>query len=89
MSLLVYALIERELRQRMKEEGLEDLPLYPEMRATMRPTADLALAALLGWRRHHLLDATGSVLKTFHDPLSPGAKMVLHLLKVDLQPYLA
>ena len=69
VSLLVYALIERELRQRMHEEGLDERDLYPEMRPTMRPTADLALSAFVGWRRHHLLDATGALLRTFHDPL--------------------
>ncbi len=89
VSLLVYALIERELRQRMHEEGLDELHLYPEKRATMRPTADLALSAFVGWRRHHLLDATGTLLKTFHDPLPSEANTVLRLLNVDLQPYLA
>jgi len=89
VSLLVYALIERELRQRMQQEGVEELHLYPEMRATMRPTADLALAAFVGWRRHHLLDASGTLLKSFHDPLPAEAKMVLHLLNVDSQPYQA
>jgi transposase len=89
VSLLVYALIERELRQRMHEEQLDELNLYPEMRATMRPTADLAMAAFLGCRRHHLLDAAGIVLKTFHDTLPAEAKTVLRLLKVDMQPYLS
>jgi transposase len=87
VSLLVYALIERELRQRMQQEGLEELHLYPEMRATMRPTADLALAAFVGWRRHHLLDTTGTMLKSFHDSLPAEARMVLRLLNVDPQPY--
>jgi transposase len=87
VSLLVYALIERELRQQMQREGVDELSLYPEGRATMRPTADLALGAFLGWRRHRLLDATGTLLKTFHDPLPPEAATVLRLLKVDPEPY--
>jgi transposase len=88
VSLLVYALIERELRQCMLDEKVDELHLYPEMRPTMRPTADLALSGFLGWRRHHLLDATGTLLRMFHDPLPSEARMVLRLLAVDPRPYL-
>jgi hypothetical protein len=87
VALLVYALVERELRQQMRAEGLEGLPLYPEGRSAARPTADLALAAFLGWRRHRLLDATGALLKTFPDPLPPVALTVLRLLGVDPASY--
>jgi transposase len=89
VALLIYALIERELRQRMEAEGLNGLPLYPEGRSASRPTADLALAAFLGWRRHRLLDAAGTLLKTFHDPLPPVASTALRLLGVDSTPYQA
>jgi hypothetical protein len=47
-------------------------PLYPEGSSAARPTADLALAAFLGWRRHRLLDATGTVLRTFPGTRSRG-----------------
>ncbi len=87
LALLVYALIERELRRKMQEEGIRSLPLYPETRAATRPTADLALAALLGWRRHRLLDQAGTLLRTFHDPLPPVMVTVLRLLGVDQTPY--
>ncbi len=57
----------------------------------MRPTAAyLCLVCFLwGGDAHHLLDATGTLLKTFHDPLPSEANTVLRLLNVDLQPYLA
>ena len=87
VALLVHALIERELRRGMHGEGVKGLPLYPEGRPTSRPTAELALAAFLGWRRHRLLDAAGTLLKTFHDPLPPVASTVLRLLGVDPAPY--
>ena len=87
VALLVHALIERELRRGMHGEGVKGLPLYPEGRPTSRPTAELALAAFLGWRRHRLLGAAGTLLKTFHDPLPPVASTVLRLLGVDPAPY--
>jgi transposase len=87
IALLIYALIERELRQRMQEEGVEAMALYPEGRATTRPTADLAMGTFSRLRRHRLLDASGTLLKTFHDALPPEAAMILQLLNVDSTPY--
>ena len=43
LVLLVQALIERELRRAMQREQLSALPLYPEERATRRPTAEQIL----------------------------------------------
>jgi hypothetical protein len=71
----------------MRAEGLKGLPLYPAGRSAARPTADLALAAFLGWRRHRLLGAAGALLETFQDPLPPVALTVLRLLGVDSTSY--
>ena len=82
-ALLVYALIERELRRQMKRRKIMSLPLYPEERLCKAPTADLAFAAFAGLRRHLLLDSEGNVLKTFYDPLPPAARTILELLDID------
>jgi transposase len=87
LALLLYALIERELRQQMMAQGLKSLPLYPEGRPAARPTADLALASFLGWRQHRLLNDAGVLLRTFQDPLPQVATDVLRLLGVDPAPY--
>jgi hypothetical protein len=47
LVLLVQALIERELRRAMQREQLSALPLYPEERATRRPTAEQILRLLI------------------------------------------
>jgi len=39
IALLVRALVEREIRRRMREEDLAALPLYPEDRDCAAPTA--------------------------------------------------
>lgn len=85
--LLVQALIEREVRQRMKEKEIKSLALYPEQRATKAPTTELVFAALEGHRRHRLLDSRDEVLRTFHDPLSDVGLQVLQLLDVELAAY--
>ena len=86
-ALLVYALIERELRRQMKCRKIKSLPLYPEERLCKAPTADLVFAAFAGLRRHRLLDSAGDVLKTFYDPLPPAARTILELLDIDSAIY--
>lgn len=84
---LVEALIEREVRQRMEQEGLDRLALYPEGRPSEAPTAALVVAALEGQRRHRLLDEPGQELRRFHDELPSVAREVLELLGVDASSY--
>ena len=84
---LVQALVERELRRRMREEEVGRLALYPEGRPSEAPTAALALGVLEGHRRHRLLDEEGQELRRFHDPLGEPARQMLELLGVDHSPY--
>jgi transposase len=84
---LVQALLEREVRLRMEEEGVDSLALYPERRHTATPTAAVVLNGLEGHRRHRLLDEQGQELRRFHDTLADAAQEVLDLLDVDLAPY--
>ena len=84
---LVQALLEREVRRRMAEEGMGSLALYPEGRPSTAPTAELVLAALEGTRRHRLLDEQGQELRRFLDELPAAGQEVLQLLGVDLAPY--
>jgi transposase len=84
---LVQALLEREVRRRMEQEGISSLALYPEGRASVAPTAELVLNRLEGHRRHRLLDEHGQELRRFHDTLTDAAQEVLDLLGVDPAPY--
>jgi transposase len=81
--LLVESLIEREVRQRMQAQKLTSLPLYPEGRPSKAPTTELVLAAFEGHRRHRLFDPDGQLMRTFHDPLSDGARQLLALLEIE------
>ena len=84
---LVQALLEREVRRRMEQAGVESLALYPERRHSEAPTAELVINALEGHRRHRLLDEQGQELHRFHDNLSDVAQEVLELLGVYCTPY--
>lgn len=87
LSLLIFALIERELRRSMRQQSIASLPLYPEKRYCAAPTTEVILDAFAGHRRHRLLDANRRELKVFYDELPPVAKQVLQLLRVDAAPY--
>jgi hypothetical protein len=84
---LVQALLERQVRLRMQQEGRARLALYPEGRPSEAPTAGLVLSVLEGHRRHRLLDEKGQELRRFHDSLSNAAQEVLSLLGVDRAAY--
>jgi len=83
LALLVYALIEREVRRQMRLRKIDSLPLYPEERLCKAPTADLVFSAFAGLRRHRLLNPDGEILKTFYDPLPPACRTILELLNID------
>jgi transposase len=84
---LAQALLEREVRRRMRQGGIESLALYPEGRPSEGPTAGLVLTALEGQRRHRLLDEHGVEVRRFHDDLTQAAQEALELLEVDRTPY--
>jgi transposase len=84
---LVAALLEREVRRRMEQEGVESVALYPERRASAAPTAGLVINALEGVRRHRLLGEQDQELRRFHDDLPDAALEVLELLDIDRAPY--
>jgi transposase len=86
IALLVQALIERELRSAMELEGLENLPLYPEERATHRPTAEQILRLYALVERHRLWEDDRQV-QLFEPQLTDLQKQVLSLLGVPEAAY--
>lgn len=87
LAVLVFALIERELRLRMKNAGITSLPLYPEQRLCKAPTTAVINQAVEGHRRSRLLDSDENEIRVFHDPLGRTQKDMLRLLGVDLRHY--
>jgi len=79
-ALLIRALIEREIRDRMKQEDLKTLPIYPEERDCPAPTAERILDIFATVQRHELLDPSGQVVQTFEAELTGTQRRVLRLL---------
>jgi transposase len=89
IALFVEALIERELRRRMKAKGISSLPLYPEARKCAAPTADRTFSLFGDIRRHILADRDGRVLRRLYDELNPTQRDVLRLLSIPVAQYFA
>jgi len=84
--LIMNALIERELKLKMKERGLEKIPIYPEERLCRKPTTERILAIFQNQRRH-VLKSQGESIKTFNDELSELHDIVLKLVGVKGECY--
>jgi len=83
--LLVQTLLERELRQAMLDEQIDDLPLYPEGRACHSPTARRVLDFFEPIQRHQIdRDQTTDVLVT---TLSPLHRQLIKLLGLKPTQY--
>ena len=86
LALLVQALIERELRLAMKQQGLHQLPLYPEQRNCRRPTTEQVLRLFSLAQRHRLTQA-GQTVQLFDTELTDLQRQVLGLLGVKESAY--
>jgi transposase len=86
ISLLTNAVIERELRQAMTRDQIDQLPLYPEQRACTQPTAARILEPFTDLTRHHLT-RHGHHLQTIEPQLTPLHAQLLELLDVPATTY--
>lgn len=86
LSLLLQALLEREIRKSMQREGLDALAIYPEERASRFPTATQVLRLFAPLQRHEIL-SDGEAVKTVHPELTDTQKEVLRLLGVSVSRY--
>ena len=86
IALLVQALIERELRRAMREQGIPELALYPEERTTSRPTAEQILR-LYSLTQRNVITHHDTVLHAFEPELTTLQEQVLDLLGVPANRY--
>jgi len=86
LALLVSCLIEREIRNAMRDEELSSLPIYPEERECQSPTTEKVLQLFDGIRRSRLFE-DGTLVDSFWDALTPVQREVLRLLRVPRNEY--
>ena len=89
LALMTEALIERDIRARMRTLGIKKLPLYPEERPCAAPTTERLFELFADLRRHRLVDETGRVRQRFYDKLTEPQRTVLRLFKLSAQEYLS
>ena len=84
---VIQALIEREVRKKMKEEKKTSLPLYREGMKNKAPTSEQVLRVFEGSRQVRLLDGQGCEVWRLYDPLPDVARSLLSMLNVNAAPY--
>jgi len=87
LAQLVCALIERQLRNAMRQRGLAHIQILPEDRPSPTPTTEQLLRVFSSRARHLLLTKDGQLVETFTDPLSSIQKQVLDLLSISPSVY--
>ena len=86
LSLMTQAIIEREVRLKMKEQNIEALPIYPEFRDAVHSTTSKILDAFNGVSSYEVkLDR--ETTKEFRDSLTDTQRDILDLLGVNLNYY--
>ena len=86
VAVLVHTLIERELRQAMRDAEITMLPLYPEDRACKAPTAARVIEIFEPLCAHELVELD-EVVRCFDPNLSKLQRQILSLLKVPTAAY--
>ncbi len=86
IALLIQALVERELRQAMAREGIDELPIYPEQRQCAHPTTEQVLR-LFSLAQRHQLRQHGHTVQRFDLALTDLQRQVLGLLGVPASAF--
>lgn len=85
LSLMIQALIEREVRLKMSENGIKSLPVYPEGRESVAPTTSKILSQFDGISSYKL--TIGKETKEFRDNLNPLQEQLLDLMRISPLKY--
>ena len=86
LALLMESLIEREIRNSMKNEGRNSIQIYPEFRPCQSPTTDRVLDAF-SMVQMHWVEAGGKIIKKFLPELTERQKELLSLAGVPEESY--
>jgi transposase len=86
VALLVQGLIERQIRQAMERDGIEELPIYPEERMCRRPTS-LQILRLFTPAERHFLIKNDVVVQRFPPVFTELQQQLLQLLGIPPDAY--
>jgi transposase len=88
LALILQAVIERKVRQRMKEEEIAALPIYPEERLAYHPTT-AKIVALFKDVSAYTIMRKGKPRDAYRDDITPLHRRVLSLLQIKEKDYWA
>lgn len=86
IALVVQALIEREVRNKMKEQKIEKIRVYPEQREASHPTTSKIIDRFDSICTYKVME-NSKVVETFRDSLSEDQKLILGLLNIEEDKY--
>ena len=86
IALSVQALLEREVRNKMKESGDEDLLIYPEARTSVHPTTNKILNNFEQVSTYSIME-NGETIEEFKDELTETQKTILNYLNISEEEY--
>ena len=86
IALVVQALIEREVRIKMKEQKIEKIRVYPEQREASHPTTSKILDRFDNICTYKIIE-NSKVVETFKDSLNEDQKLILSLLNIEEDEY--
>jgi transposase len=81
IALVVQALIEREVRNKMKEHKIEKIRVYPEQREADHPTTSKIIDRFDNICTYEVME-NSQVVETFRDSLNEDQKLILSLLNI-------
>jgi len=85
-ALIIQALIEREVRKKMNEEGRKTLVIYPEEREAAHPTTNKMLERFEPLSTYSLIE-DDRVVEEFKDDLTDTQKVLLSYLDISEKEY--
>ena len=86
IALSVQALLEREVRNKMKESGNEALLIYPEARTSVHPTTNKILNNFEQISTYSIIE-NGETIEEFKDELTETQKIILNYLDISEEEY--
>ncbi len=86
ISIMIQAVIEREVRKNMKEKEIKSLDIYPENRPAFRPTTSKILDNFENVY-YYQINSDGKVVEEYRDDLNDVQQQLLSLLNISKEKY--
>lgn len=86
IALIVQALLEREVRIKMKENKIETIRVYPEQREADHPTTSKIIDRFESISTYKIIE-NSKIVEAFKDSLNDDQKLILSLLNIEENKY--